>query len=262
MKVIKKMIAAFSIYSRIPMPHLSADEDYEGAITFLPLVGVVIAAAMYGLSYLLHLLGCPTFAGSILILVVPLVITGGFHVDGFMDTTDALRSYGSREKKLEILKDAHVGAFAVTGLVTAMLFMIFATDQIMYVQSVKGVPVVLYMGSIFVISRALAGITSVSLTNARDDGMLASETKGAKYTDVIVLAIPVIVVLALISYYNIIYAGVLIAAFAFVIIVYNRMAMKNFGGVTGDTCGYFIVLSETVASVLLAMSMLVFPPAV
>ena len=261
MKVFKKIIAAFSIYSRIPMPNLSSDEDYEGAITFLPLVGVVIAAAMYGLSYLLHLVSCPTFAGSILILAVPLVITGGFHVDGFMDTTDALRSYGPREKKLEILKDPHVGAFAVTGIVTAILFMIFATDQIMYVQSVKGVPVVLYMGSIFVISRALAGITSVSLTNAKDEGMLVSETNGTKYTDVIVMSIPAIVVLTLISYYNIIYAGVLIIAFSLVVFIYNRMTMKNFGGVTGDTCGYFIVISETVTSVLLALAMLVFPPA-
>ena len=144
MKIIKKMIAAFSLYSRIPMPRLSSEADYEGAITFLPLVGAVIAAVLYGLSYLLHLLGCPTFAASVLITVVPLVVTGGFHVDGFMDTTDALRSYADREKKIEILKDAHVGSFAVTGLITAILFMLFSAGQIMYIQSVKDTPVILY----------------------------------------------------------------------------------------------------------------------
>lgn len=260
MKMIKKLIAAFSIYSRIPMPHMSGDEDYEGAITFLPLVGIVIAAAMYGVSYLLHLLSCPTFAGSILIAVVPLLITGGFHVDGFMDTVDALRSYGSREKKLEILKDPHVGAFAVTGFITVVLLMIFATDQITYIQAVKGIPVILYMGGIFVISRTVAGITSVSLTNARNEGMLASETSGTKYTDVILMACPAIAVLAAIAYYNIIYAGVLIIGFSIVTIICNRVIMKNFGGVTGDTCGYFIVVSETATSVLLALSMLVFSP--
>ena len=37
------------------------------------------------------------------------------HMDGFLDTMDALNSYGSREKKLEILKDSRTGAFAVIG---------------------------------------------------------------------------------------------------------------------------------------------------
>ena len=44
-----------------------------------------------------------------------LLVTGGIHLDGFMDTTDARSSYGDREKKLAILKDSHVGAFAVIG---------------------------------------------------------------------------------------------------------------------------------------------------
>lgn len=261
MKIIKKMIAAFSLYSRIPMPRLSSEADYEGAITFLPLVGAVIAAVLYGLSYLLHLLGCPTFAASVLITVVPLVVTGGFHVDGFMDTTDALRSYADREKKIEVLKDAHVGSFAVTGLITAILFMLFSAGQIMYIQSVKDTPVILYMGGIFVISRAMAGLTSISLTGSKE-GMLASEVAGTKYTDVIVLAVYIIAVLAASAYYNIIYTAVLIVSFFIVTVLYNRMVMKNFGGVSGDTCGYFIVISETVACTVLALAMLVFPPVV
>ena len=51
---------------------------------------------------------------------IPLVITGGFHVDGFMDTMDALCSNQGRERKLEILKDPHTGAFACIFLVCEM----------------------------------------------------------------------------------------------------------------------------------------------
>lgn len=50
-----------------------------------------------------------------------LLITGGIHIDGYMDTMDAVHSYGNREKKLEILKDSHIGAFAVIMLVTYVL---------------------------------------------------------------------------------------------------------------------------------------------
>lgn len=47
---------------------------------------------------------------------MPVWVTGGIHLDGYADTCDALASYGDREKKLEILKDPHCGAFAVIRL--------------------------------------------------------------------------------------------------------------------------------------------------
>jgi adenosylcobinamide-GDP ribazoletransferase len=49
-------------------------------------------------------------------VVAPIIITGGIHMDGFLDTQDALSSYQPRERRLEILKDSHAGAFAIQGL--------------------------------------------------------------------------------------------------------------------------------------------------
>lgn len=40
-------------------------------------------------------------------------VTGGIHLDGLLDTADALSSYKTKEEKLEILKDSHAGAFAI-----------------------------------------------------------------------------------------------------------------------------------------------------
>ena len=48
-------------------------------------------------------------------VVLPVLLNGGIHMDGFLDVTDAKSSYGDREKKLEILKDPHTGAFAIIG---------------------------------------------------------------------------------------------------------------------------------------------------
>lgn len=52
---------------------------------------------------------------------IPFLVTGGIHMDGFMDTMDAVHSYGDRTKKLEILKDPHLGAFAVICAVVYLL---------------------------------------------------------------------------------------------------------------------------------------------
>ena len=48
--------------------------------------------------------------------LIPVLITGGIHLDGYSDTWDALASHASQKKKQEILKDPHVGSFAVIRL--------------------------------------------------------------------------------------------------------------------------------------------------
>ena len=93
MQIIKSMIIAFSMYSKIPMPQFEwKDEDMKYVLCFFPWVGVVIG----GLVYLWKMI-CDRFEIGILCytlvgIVLPLLITGGFHVDGFMDTMDAFHS--------------------------------------------------------------------------------------------------------------------------------------------------------------------------
>ena len=60
---------------------------------------------------------------TMVLVIVPVVITGGIHVDGLLDTSDALSSWRDREKRLEILKDSHAGAFAV--ITACVYFMAF-----------------------------------------------------------------------------------------------------------------------------------------
>ena len=65
--------------------------------------------SIYGMFLLLSWLLPGSFLAAGILLAVPIFITGGIHMDGFMDTCDARASYGDREKKLAILKDTHTG---------------------------------------------------------------------------------------------------------------------------------------------------------
>ena len=114
MKIIRTLCLAFSMYSRIPMPILEYTED-DMRYTFLafPLIGVIIGAVQYVWYILCNKLGIGISLYAAVAVVLPLCITGGFHMDGYLDTTDALSSHREKERKLEILKDSHVGAFAV-----------------------------------------------------------------------------------------------------------------------------------------------------
>ncbi len=98
-------IIAFSMYSRIPMPMFEwKEEDMKYAMCFFPAIGMVIGTVFYGMFLLLSWLLPGSFLAAGILLAVPIFITGGIHMDGFMDTCDARASYGDREKKLAILK--------------------------------------------------------------------------------------------------------------------------------------------------------------
>ena len=117
MNWVKSLIIAFSMYSKIPMPHLNLEEkDMRYVMGFFPLVGLVLGACQFIWYKLSAFLGVPNVSRALIFLVLPVIVTGGIHVDGYMDTSDAIHSYGDREKKLSILKDSHIGAFAVIRL--------------------------------------------------------------------------------------------------------------------------------------------------
>ena len=117
MHIIRGIAVAFSTYSKIPMPQFVwKEEDMRYSMCFFPWIGAVIGAILWGWFRLSALLGISTLAFILISAALPLIITGGFHVDGFMDTMDALHSYQPRERKLEILKDSHIGAFSVIKL--------------------------------------------------------------------------------------------------------------------------------------------------
>lgn len=97
--------------------------DYEkcgrGSALF-PVVGLVVGGFLVVLKILGALYFSPLIVAA-LILVGEVLITGGLHVDGFMDSIDGLYSGRERERKLEIMKDSRVGSFGALGLACLIL---------------------------------------------------------------------------------------------------------------------------------------------
>lgn len=112
----QSLIIAFAMYSKIPMPRADwNDKNMRYAFCWFPVIGLVIGLVELAVFYILTKWQAGSVFRGVCLMAVPLLVTGGIHLDGFMDTTDARSSYGDREKKLAILKDSHVGAFAVIG---------------------------------------------------------------------------------------------------------------------------------------------------
>lgn len=108
------LIVAFSMYSKIPMPRADwTDDTMKYAMCFFPWIGWVIGALDALWLYLSSAWGLTLLLRAAVFTAIPILVTGGIHLDGFLDTSDAMSSWREREKRLEILKDSHTGAFAI-----------------------------------------------------------------------------------------------------------------------------------------------------
>ena len=91
MRLLRSACIALSMYTRLPVPQFSwEEEDMQYAICFFPLAGVLTGALLYGWLFAAERLGLPSAARCIIASLLPLLLTGGIHADGFMDTSDVL----------------------------------------------------------------------------------------------------------------------------------------------------------------------------
>ena len=131
MHVIRSLCIAFSTYSRIPVPQVAwTDENRKYSMCFFPLIGAVIGLLLWGWLALCDALGFGALLRGAVGALLPILVTGGIHMDGFMDTSDALASWQSPEKRLEILKDSRVGAGGVTAFVFLVLLKVAFLSQL------------------------------------------------------------------------------------------------------------------------------------
>ena len=258
MKVLRYIAVSFSLYSRVPMPRFSwREEDMSHSLIFFPFVGVLIGLLIMLLNMPALMRTCPLAARVLVTLAIPLFVTGGIHVDGFMDTEDALRSYASPERKLEILKDPHVGAFAVIGLMKMLL--VFGASTILILMDAEGdYSGLMIFAGIFVMARCLSGLTSLLYPKAKKEGMLYEETK--RYEKSVLIALSAEMLATVIFAVGISpRKGIpVLLSLAVCALHYRSYAVREFGGVTGDTAGRFLVVAETVSAATLAVCTLIF----
>ena len=240
-KVWNSFKAAFAMFSKIPMPRVDwSPESLRYMLIFFPWVGVVVGALVFLLYRLCIFFEIGTELTAALLVVLPVIVTGGIHLDGFLDTSDAMASWQEREKRLEILKDSHTGAFAIINCVC--LFVLYYGA---IVQSCGTGWAIKEIALSFVISRCLAGLGVISFPKATKKGTVARFSKNASET--------LVGTLLLLSLFFIMgemlavqaLAGAVSFVVALVVFLHYRYhSLKYFGGITGDLSGAFVCRCE------------------
>ena len=240
MRLMRSACIALSMYTRLPVPQFSwEEEDMQYAICFVPLAGVLTGALLYGWLFAAERLGLPSAARCIIASLLPLLLTGGIHADGFMDTSDALQSWGGRERRLEILKDPHIGAFAV------IRFLCLGGIYLSAVFCLKE-PAYLPWACSFFFSRALSAFAAVRWKKAKPEGSLNRfAAAGAERRAAAVILAEILAGGSLMIRTGFLPGAAAAAAGLLSMAYYRRMSLKEFGGITGDLAGWFICVCET-----------------
>lgn len=241
MIALRSLCIAVAMYSKLPAPRVDWDKkSLSWALCWFPVVGAaagVLLAGWLALAGLLHL--GPVLRGAVALLI-PAALSGGIHLDGFCDTCDALGSHQSREKKLEILKDTHAGAFAILccGLYLILFFAAWCE-----VDPAGNTLWVLALGP--VLSRSLSGLAATSWKNARGTGLLATFTApmDGKWARIL-LMLWVLAAAGGMLWLDPLTGGAAVLAAFLTCIYYRVLSCHQFGGITGDLAGYFLQLCE------------------
>ncbi len=232
-----------SMFCAIPAPQMWDEKARDKMLLFLPIVGLEIGVIWAGLTWLCHLLNLPTMVTALVLSAYPYVVTGFLHLDGYMDVTDAVKSWRDLERRREILKDSHVGSFAVIGIVLLMLaqFALFAS-----VPNDANYLILIFIPAVGRCCSALAvtGLKPMSTSQYAD----RSKPKSHMVVLTVMLCIFLAIGFLLSGKYGFALIGCL-AGYGLAL----RRAYKSLEGMNGDISGYALTIGELCAVAVYAL---------
>ena len=180
---------------------------------------------------------------------IPLAISGGIHMDGYADTIDALSSHAAPEKKRQILKDSHAGAFAI--IYTAAYLIVYCAFASELVVSVS-TGIFILMCHVF--ARCIGAFAGTAFPGSGHEGLLASFRDGATRKAVLIISI-FCIICCVIMVWLFPQGGIACIVSAILLLLYlKKMSIKEFGGMSGDLAGFIITISELVFTACFAIS--------
>ncbi|WP_421378640.1 adenosylcobinamide-GDP ribazoletransferase [Bacillus salacetis] len=227
-------------FSTLPV-HRSINMDrlsIRRAVMMFPFFGLILGV-INGLIFIILSEWTPLspLALSFVIWILPILLTGGIHLDGWMDTSDAFFSYQDKEKRLEIMKDPRAGAFAVISVIVLLASrFLFIYESL--VHTIFGMAVIIAIIPVF--SRSVMGCLMVLSASAKEEGMAFYFKKHTEPRLLLSYLIPFLLMgLGLLM----LLPELLVIFLSFITLTVmagywiSRQTVKLFGGMTGDTLG-------------------------
>jgi adenosylcobinamide-GDP ribazoletransferase len=246
---LSELAAAFTLLTRVRLPWVSAEAvPIAACVWAFPLVGGVagaFGAAAYAACWLA---GIPPAVSAVWSLAVIVLFTGAFHEDGLADTADGLGGGGTRERKLDIMRDSRIGSFGAIALVLSLAAR--GTAIAVLIQPLRVLITLVVAGAL---GRAAMIVLMLALAPSRADGLAAGLRELRAPRAIIGLAIAGLLTFLLLPF-GVALRTIVAALIAALVLVW--IAQRHISGYTGDVLGASSVVTECVVSGLLAGALL------
>jgi adenosylcobinamide-GDP ribazoletransferase len=243
------IVTAFMLLTRLPVGRLGCSDssDLARGVWAFPVVGLIVGLLGGLLYWAIHRLGVPAFLAASWAVVAILMVTGAFHEDGLADTADGFGGGGTRERKLEVMRDSRIGTYGAIALGVSLLIRISALATLERPHLVL----------IALVGAAMAGrggmiVPLLVLRPARTDGMAAGMRDIPRWSAVLGLGLVGLALLVLLP----IGSALLVAIAALAVcLALARLASWQVGGHSGDVLGAVEVIVECVTLTILTATL-------
>lgn len=233
---------SFAYFSAVPVPRAYAESaPSPRSLSALTLVGAFIGATAGAAGYGISIVSSPVTGRAVAFALV-MLLSGAIHVDGFLDSCDALFACATPARRLEILKDPRHGTYAVAGMAVLVVLWLAALSDTTPVE----LPIRLAFAC--ALARASAIVPMFVYSYARKTA--SSALVDRPNLTPIVLAIAV---LAAASIFISATAWIIIPASVIVALGLARWISAKLGGLVGDSYGFIITLLEPSVTIALAL---------
>ncbi|MGD0335800.1 MAG: adenosylcobinamide-GDP ribazoletransferase [Candidatus Omnitrophota bacterium] len=213
------------------------ERKLANSLIYFPLVGLLIGLILAGLGIVLFDLHFYEFTVAVILVVALTVITGGMHLDGLSDTFDALMSGKNKEKRLEIMRDSHAGVMGVISIVCALLL----KAAFIFSLRPQDRPIVLIL--VCTLSRWSLVEVMFFFPYARSEGKAKIFMNNITFRIFLLATIITLIFAVLIWRVKGLF---LFLVAGFTAWLFSKLISRKIGGITGDTLGATIELTEII----------------
>ncbi|WP_174734606.1 adenosylcobinamide-GDP ribazoletransferase [Mesobacillus harenae] len=240
MSWLKGLLINLQFFTTIPIPFaLPMDEGHiRKAIKTFPLLGL-FQGAIYAFLLFMLIEWSPfsNLTAAFFVWLAAILLTGGIHLDGWIDASDAFFSYRDQEKRLEIMKDPRTGAFGVLSVIVLL-----AAKFLFIYETIQMLEPLTYIFIVFIpfFSKMVMGALLVRVKAAKKEGLGSLFKKAAKKYTLVIFPIYLMIILAaaaLLSLQTLSGIVCFIVVSFLLLLILQKKIIHWFGGLTGDVLG-------------------------
>lgn len=230
-KFINNFLLYFQFLTRIPI-NKSLDcsmDNFKDGIYFFTVVGLFMGFVQWGTYKILNPFFNPSIV-AVFVMIIPVILTGGLHVDGLGDTFDGFFCFkGSSEKLLEVMKDSRIGTYSCIAIIVDFLLrysLISTFIERGFTYILIASPIIARLSVVYIctIGKRAKEVSSANIyiNNTNAKGVILSFF---------------LTILFIFKFIGIKYTFILIIGALIMATLFNEVCNRKIGGLNGDALG-------------------------